>query len=228
VDALEPSGGARVARRNEERVIELSLFGAAPMPAANGRGALVAGDALDLIQQYPGPFDLVATDPPYAFSGSGAEHQLSATVAVVLREASQRIRTGGWMVCFAASSWRSTAYVVEATRGILEPVRIATWCKPGATSKTRTPGWRWATVNVIALRKGKSANIEPFTEPDFIVAEAVSDGRRAELPREVAAWAVRPFVVSGGLMLDPFAGSGRLVEAAAVAGMDALGFEANP
>lgn len=34
--------------------------------------AIVRGDALDLIQQEQGTFDLVATDPPYSFGGSGA------------------------------------------------------------------------------------------------------------------------------------------------------------
>ena len=189
---------------------------------------ILKGDALDLLAEHAGPYDLVATDPPYAFSGSGAEHQLSATVAVVLRECAQRMRRGAWMVCFAASSWRSTAYVVEATRGILEPVRIATWCKPGATSKTRTPGWAWASVNVIALRKGKSADLPPVVAPDFIVAEPIRNGRRAELPADVAMWAVRPFTLNGGAMLDPFAGSGRLVAAATYCGMRAMGFEINP
>lgn len=36
--------------------------------------------------------DLVATDPPYAFGGAGDEHAISATVAVVLREAARRFR----------------------------------------------------------------------------------------------------------------------------------------
>jgi hypothetical protein len=35
------------------------------------------------------PFDLIVTDPPYAFGGSGTEHAISATVATVLRESAQ-------------------------------------------------------------------------------------------------------------------------------------------
>jgi hypothetical protein len=41
-------------------------------------------------------------------------------------------------------------------RGLVEPQRIATWCKPVAKTKARTVGWRWASVNVIAFRKGKA------------------------------------------------------------------------
>ena len=118
--------------------------------------------------------------------------------------------------------------MVESVRGILDPVRIATWVKPGATSKTRTPGWRWSTVNIVALRRGKSASLPSSEEPDYIVEPPVRNSRRAELPSTVAHWAVSPFAVKGGMMLDPFAGSGRLVEAAAHAGMNATGFEVLP
>jgi tRNA G10 N-methylase Trm11 len=41
----------------------------------------------------------------------------------------------------------------------------------------------------------------------------------------VADWMVRPFAVPGALMIDPFAGSGALVEAAAGCGMEAVGYE---
>ena len=39
---------------------------------------------------------------------------------------------------------------------------------------------------------------------------------------------VRPFAVPGGLMWDPFAGSGALLRAASEAGMDAVGCEIDP
>jgi DNA modification methylase len=186
---------------------------------------ILKGDALDLIEQWDTPIDLLATDPPYAFSGSGAEHAISATVATVLREAAKKVRRGGWAVVFAASSWRSTAYMVESLRGVMEPVRIASWCKPDCTSKTRTPGWKWASVNVIAFRKGKSAAINPSCLPDFIVSPPKRNGRRAELPNDVAEWAVSPFCIPGGIALDPFSGSGAIVKAATLAGMKAFGFE---
>jgi DNA modification methylase len=189
------------------------------------------GDALDLISTFTEEeIDLIATDPPYAFGGSGDEHAISATVAVVLRESARRLRRGSWMLVFAASSWRSISYMVEAVRGIVEPVRVGTWCKPVSATKVRTPGWNWASVSVIAFRKGKSReDLRPLDEPllDHVEASIVKDGRRAQLPPDVAAWAVKPFVVPGGVMLDPFAGSGVLVQAADFYGMRAFGFEKN-
>lgn len=188
---------------------------------------IIQGHATDLMKQV-GTVDLVATDPPYSFSGTGEEHAISAAVPIVLREAAKRLLPGKWMVVFSASSWRSTLFTVESVRGILEPVRIATWCKPVARSKAKTPGWAWASVNVIAFRKGKSSSFSPSGLLDHICRPPETVGRRAMLPTEVADWAIAPFVVPDGKMLDPFAGSGRLCEAATRAGMSALGFEWKP
>ena len=189
---------------------------------------IIAGDALDLITSLTRTPELIVTDPPYAFGGSGDEHAISATVAVVLRESAARLAKGRFMLVMCASSWRSTAYMVEAVRGILEPVRIASWNKPVAKTKARTSGWQWASVNVVAFRKGKAADPAPCDLLDHITAPPVTKGRRAELPPEVADWMVRPFAVPGGLLLDPFAGSGAVLAAAERAGMEALGFERNP
>ena len=185
---------------------------------------ILRGDALDLLDAFDKEPSLIVTDPPYAFGGSGGEHALSATVAVVLRESAERLARGGWMLVFCASSWRSTAYMVESVRGILDPVRIGTWCKPGAKTKTKTPGWNWASVNVVAMRKGKGGG-SPHSLLDHIECAPLTKGRRAELPVEVADWAVVPFVTPGGVFLDPFAGSGALPMAASRAGMEAFGFE---
>lgn len=186
---------------------------------------ILRGHALDLIASLEETPSLIVTDPPYAFGGSGPEHAVSATVAVVLREAAARLGKGCWMLVMCAQSWRSTAYMVEAVRGYVEPVRMATWCKPSARTKVRTPGWEWASVNVIAFRKGKALDLEPSTILDHITAAPIANGRRAELPPAVADWMVQPFAIPGGLCLDPFAGSGRILEAAERAGMKAIGYE---
>jgi hypothetical protein len=196
---------------------------------AQGRQvSILRGDALDLIQLEQRRPALIATDPPYAFGGSGDEHAISATVAIVLRECAQRLERGRWMLVMCASSWRSTSYMVESVRGTgLEPVRIATWCKPAARTKVETTGWKWASVNVIAFRKGKALADCPAYDLDHITEPPVMNGRRAEVPWRVADWMVRPFAVPGGLMIDPFAGSGALVDVALGCDMEAVGYEKN-
>jgi DNA modification methylase len=186
---------------------------------------IIRGDSLDLLSMFGEEYDLIATDPPYAFGGSGDEHAISATVAVVLRESAMRLKPGRWMLVMCAASWRSTTYMAEAVRGIVEPVRIATWCKPKARTKVSTSGWLWASVNVIAFRKGKALDPAASDILDHITAPPIIKGRRAELPPEVAKWMVSPYSVTGGKFLDPFAGSGALVAAAESCGMDATGYE---
>lgn len=195
----------------------------------DGDDMIIKGDSLDLIQAETGTFDLIATDPPYAFGGSGDEHAISATVAVVLREAAQKLSKGRWMLVMCASSWRSQQYMAEAVRGIVEPVRTATWCKPKSRAKVKTPGWSWASVSVIAFRKGKAAEWRPTGDAlDHITSAVVMNGRRAELPPEVARWMVEPYIVPGGRFLDPFAGSGAIPKAAEALGMIATGYEKRP
>jgi DNA modification methylase len=186
---------------------------------------ILRGHSTDLIGTLEQSPDLIVTDPPYALGGTGKEHVLTAAVAVVLRESAKRLKTGRWMLVMCAASWRSTIYMVEAVRGVVEPVRIATWCKPEAKTKVQTTGWQWASVNVVAFKKGKALEHESLPMLDHILAAPVKNGRRAELPIEVARWMVAPFAVPGGLCLDPFSGSGKILEAAAEHGMRTIGFE---
>jgi DNA modification methylase len=188
---------------------------------------LVAGDALDLISAFEEVPDIVVTDPPYALRGDGDEHAISATVAIVLREAAKKLKKGGWMLVMCASSWRSQAYMVESVRGIVEPVRTLTWCKPVARTKAKTSGPAFASVQVLAFKKGKSEAL-PSDQLDHITMPVVTNGRRAELPPEVADWLVRAYGRPGDLLLDPFAGSGAILEAASRAGIRAVGFEKHP
>lgn len=118
--------------------------------------------------------------------------------------------------------------MVESVRGIVEPVRVATWCKPAARTKVETTGWKWASVNVIAFRKGKAIDDCTASDLDHITAPPVINGRRAELPPEVALWMVKPFSVAGGTLLDPFAGSGAILKAGEICGMTVIGYEQNP
>ncbi len=191
---------------------------------------ILEGDALDLLEVWDKDLDLIVTDPPYAFGGSGSEHALSATVAIVLRESATRLKRGSWMIVYCASSWRSTAYAIESVRGIVDPVRFATWVKPQSRTKVNVPGWAWASVNIVAFRKGPKnrSELEPSPTLDWIEAPPVINGRRAELPASVARWSVEPFVIPKGVFLDPFAGSGAIVDAAAKEGMSAWGFEKSP
>jgi DNA modification methylase len=186
---------------------------------------IIRGHATDLIDAFERHPDLIVTDPPYAFGGEAQETELSAAVAVVLRESAKKLKRNSFMVILCASSWRSINYMVEATRGIAHhPVRIGTWVKPNSRSKVTTSGWKWASVAAVVFKKGKPQ--APSTETlDWIESPIVLKGRSMQLPEQVAEWAVKPFAIPGGLLLDPFAGSGAILHAGDKFGMDSVGFE---
>lgn len=188
---------------------------------------IIEGNSIDLINNFKQRPDLIITDPPYAFGGDCYEHELSASVAIVLRESAKILKPNSYMLIMCASSWRSINYMVESLRGIAKPSRIGTWVKPLVKTKVSTSGWAWSSVNVVVFKKGKP-KVDPSKYSDHIICLPMKTGRTAELPREVADWMVGPYAKVGGLMLDPFAGSGSLLHAAERHGMNSIGFEINP
>lgn len=193
---------------------------------------MINRDSVECLQTWDTPIDLIVTDPPYAFSGYGAEHELTASVAIVLRESAKHLKRGSWMIVYSASSWRSISYIVESVRPILSPVRIASWIKPKSKTKVRTVGWNWSTVAIIAMRKGPKnrTRLDQFDDfdPDYISCNPLTTGRRAELPDKVALWSIKPFIIPNGVFLDPFAGSYKLTKIASKLGMIAYGIEKDP
>lgn len=114
--------------------------------------------------------------------------------------------------------------MVESVRGIVQPIRIGTWCKAGSKTKVRSGGWRFATAKVIVFKKGNPI-VRTSDVLDYIVCPTLKTGRRAQLPKEVTEWMLEPYAIPGGTFLDPFAGSGALLLAAESKGMKAQGFE---
>lgn len=192
---------------------------------------VIQGHAVDAVRHLRDAnerFDLLATDPPYAFGGDGKEHELTAVVGIALREAAQLVRTGGWVLVMCAASHRSEQYMRDALRGIAQPVRRGTWVKPQSRTKVKTAGWQWASVSVLAFRRGKSSLSSPAEVLDWIEHPPQAKARRAAIPTAVADWMVAPFVTDGGAMLDCFSGSGALPLAAERAGMVATGIDIEP
>jgi hypothetical protein len=105
---------------------------------------------------------------------------------VALREYASKLRRERWMLVMCASCWRSTSYMVEAVRGVVEPVRVAHWNKPVARTRASTGGWRWASVHVIAFRKGKAVDATPSGHLDHITAAPLTTGRLCRTHSETA------------------------------------------
>jgi hypothetical protein len=198
---------------------------------------IIKGDAFSVVKAWNGTrkFDLLCTEPPFSPGGQGiSEHELTAEVSLILYEAAKLVREGGWAVIMSASSDRSFSHIRNAVGKVLVPVRIATWCRLGATTKVNNQrGWNYDTYLVLTFRhpkgrKGRKEKPEPSRLPGYIVAPPLKGGRRAQLPDEVCDWLVKPFAVPGGTLLDLFCGNGGILKAGERRGMDCVGIDLEP
>lgn len=183
------------------------------------------GDCAEIAPQLPGcarPFDLVLTDPPYAIGNTRGEWGATAEVAIGLHEAARRVSRTGSVVAFTTTSGRGIEFTIAALRGSFPFNRLLTWHKHGGKSRAVSP-WRWDTVAVMVFGRAPENMIgasSVLTTPVPPKSEHPS-----EVPPEVAAWCYAPFDAENLDVLDPFMGSGRLLEPAARHGRRVVGIE---
>jgi len=190
-----------------------------------GRITIYHGDCREILPTLS-PVSLVLTDPPYALGSTRNEWNATAAVGIGLHEAAKRVKKGGALLAFTTSSGRGIEYTLGAVGKTLPFNRLLVWRKALSTSRAAGP-WKWDLVSILAFGRAtfgladRSSLLET-TEP--------RKGREhpAQVPRDVATWLFQPFQDQGcaGIVLDPFMGSGRLLEPAAqAAGCQVIGIE---
>ncbi len=170
------------------------------------------------------PVDLVVTDPPYSLGRNRAEWRISEFIATGLSLAADKVRPGGAMLVMAAASGRNIEYVQGAIGATLPLNRLLVWHKRFVNSPVAGP-WRWDIVPVLAF--GRCSFGRPSWSSCYI-----TDGQYrgdegdhpSALPPSIGTWLVAPFV-EATTVLDPFCGSGTILEAARLAGKQAIGIE---
>jgi DNA modification methylase len=167
---------------------------------------------------------LVLTDPPYAIGAGRGEWSATAAVAISLHEAAKRVAKGGALVAFTTTSGRGIEFTQGAIAGKLPFNRLLTWSKTGGRSRALSP-WRWDSVAILLFgsapqksRDGSSVYVPPAEYPR-------PSGHPAELPEGLADWLYSPFDADGLVTVDPFMGSGRLLEPAIRAGRRVIGID---
>lgn len=170
-----------------------------------------------------GKVDLVLTDPPYAIGAGCGEWSATAAVAIGLHEAAKLVRKGGSLVAFTTTSGRGIEFTQGAIGGRLPFNRMLTWHKTGGRSRAVSP-WRWDTVAILLFGRapsGKIGDSSVFASPSDYERETE---HKAELPFGVAEWLDAPFD-RPAVTLDPFMGTGRLLEPAARKGRRLIGID---
>jgi DNA modification methylase len=187
----------------------------------DGQVTIYHGDCRDVLPTIE-RVGLVLTDPPYALSAGQAEWRVTASVAIGLHEAAKRVIKGGAMLVFSTSSGRGVEYTLGAVNGKLPLNRILTWHKTDTHTRAAGP-FNWDTVTILGF--GRCTFDRPDRSSVFasVATYAKESGHRAELPEGIADWLYAPFAPHA--VLDPFMGTGRLLEPAARAGHRAIGIE---
>lgn len=189
----------------------------------NTKSVIYHGDCREIVPMLKVRPSLVLTDPPYAIGASRGEWSVTAAVAIGLNEAAKRVTAKGSLVAMTTTSGRGIEFTQGAIGRRLSFNRLLIWNKRGGRSRAVSP-WAWDSVAVMVfgrapdLRLGESSVLT--TEP----YEAESE-HPAELPPEVGAWMYQPFHHDGLVVLDPFMGSGRLLELPARLGARVIGIE---
>lgn len=216
------------------------------------------GDALALLEALPAEsVDALITDPPYSSGGMFRGDRAAGTAAKYVRGGESELadfqgdtRDGHafafwcalWLaqafraakpgaLCAVFIDWRQLATMVDVVQAGGWVFRgIVPWNKTEATRPQK--GWfRSQCEYVIVGAKGKPAS---YGQPDFpclpgfYVCPVERNGvHQTQKPVSIMRWLAQ-LVPVGGLILDPFAGSGSTGVGAKLEGRRFLGFEAVP
>lgn len=190
------------------------------------------GDAIELLPSMP-KVDLVVTDPPYGINtksdGMGKLNpwadlcNAAYWYAAWFRAVRSRLRQNGAMWSFL--NWRSLVTYQKAACDVSWPIESLLvwdkgWMGPGGMKGLRP------SYELVALFAMPEFSIEDRGLPDIKLVRWSSTkptGHPAEKPVELMSWMIE--ISGGGLVLDPFMGSGTTLVAAKSLGRRAIGIE---
>lgn len=217
--------------------------------------SILCGDALAEMRALPpGCVDAIVSDPPYC-SGGFTETQkkqatgqglrsetlrdvgwfegdqmTSAGLAFLLRsiafEGIRLLRGGGSMLFF--TDWRMLSILVPAIESAgLRYQNLVVWAKPSAGLGN---GFRAQHECVMHFTAGKAEFFDKGTGNVLTCKRTTAQDREHQTQKPVDLMARLIKVVSppGGVVLDPFAGSGSTLVAAKITGRHWIGIERDP
>lgn len=212
-------------------------------------------DALHFLRRLPEQsVDMLFTDPPYSSGGlHAATRALSTSQKYInggtktkyedfgsdnmdqrswtfwchawLSEAYRALMPGGLVVCFI--DWRQLPALTDVVQAAGFIHRgIAVWDKTMARSRPRRGGFKQQAEFIVWASKGAMRTNDVYLPGVFPCVLKLPKKHLTEKPLELAREVVR-LVPVGGVVRDPFAGSGTFLVAAKEAGLRWIGCEAN-
>lgn len=213
---------------------------------------LYHGDCREVLPTL-GPVDLVLTDPPYAISLAGVTHKgrpgkgsrsfdffdgdddWSAAVGVcvgAVTQAAELLTAAGSIYCWVGH--RQFGPLVAHLEVAGWKTRFLAWVKKCPAPPPPGAGWPSAAeLCVYASRPGRTWNHDGSNPPpsNVFVADSFRYGQpgKVDHPTQKPSQVITPLIAAsapeGGIVLDPFAGSGTTLRAAKDLGRRAIGIE---
>jgi site-specific DNA-methyltransferase (adenine-specific) len=212
-------------------------------------------DALQFARALPDQsIDMLFTDPPYSSGGlhagtraqSTTQKYISTKTKTVyedfesdnmdqrswafwchawLAESRRALKQGGLLVCFI--DWRQLPTLTDVIQaaGFIQR-GIAVWDKTPSRARPRRGGFKQQAEFIVWASKGAMQQRDVYLPGVFPCALELPKKHLTEKPLGLACEVVR-LVPEGGVVCDPFAGSGTFLVAAKEAGRQWLGCEAN-
>lgn len=192
------------------------------------------GDALDVLPELPS-VNLVIADPPYVFglastflegkAGSWGDMMNSAHWYAAWLSHIHRLTTNKEGAAWIFNSWRSFPVLAKAAMSVPWPIESLLvwdkeWIGPGGMRGLRP------SYELVALFCQPTFSLANRGLPDIWKSPASSHkptGHAAEKPVSLVARLIRES--GGGLVLDPFMGSGTTLRAAMDEGCPSIGIE---
>jgi site-specific DNA-methyltransferase (adenine-specific) len=197
------------------------------MPELN---KIYTGDCLEIMKQWPDKcVDLVVTDPPYGMGRfKGDEKECFEVLDMAFKEIPRLIKDSG-----SAFFFTSTAEVFNLGNRIPMHFRRMLWMYKPADMTFPYFGWLLKSEAILWFSKNESINFEerkPYRHDCYIASRIGKEG--VEGHPTVKPISVIKDLVSrcpkGGIILDPFIGSGTTAIACIDKHIDWLGIEINP
>jgi 16S rRNA G966 N2-methylase RsmD len=198
---------------------------------ASGLATIDVADAIAWLAEQPS-CDLLLTDPPYA---TDVEDIATFARQWLPRALAKVHPTGRAYVCIGAYPHELAAYL-SADRAGLTLAQVLVWTYRNTLGPAPSHDYKQNWQAILYFRGPDAPALEcPLMTEQFSVQDlSAPDGRRGDRyhawqkPDDLAERFIRHATKPGDLVLDPFAGTGTFLLAAARLGRDATGCDVDP
>ena len=175
-------------------------------------------------------WDMILTDPPYGMGRfeSDTKDYLDS-VGPILRQGWRSLTQGGNAFVFT-----STGEVVRVANALGQPLKRLLWMYKPADCTFPLAGWLLTSEAILWFHKGDGtlglAERRPHRHDTYVHTRVGKEGVEGH-PTVKPLWVVKDIVlrcVEGGLVLDPFMGSGTTGVACVQTGRRFIGIEIEP